>query len=285
MLRKNKINHKIVGFVTKFLKKIKAYNFFASKNSLRVLIYHNINSEYYEHLLSNFSQLIKDGWKFIDPVNFEHFMDGNIKLVGKNLLITFDDGYKSDGVFARILEQRLGIKSLLFLTYDFVCCEGEFETSQFVKNNLRIFEANDFNSQSLNTVEIDDLIKHGNQIGAHTSSHINLNSNLSEEVIKVELYQTGDNFAKLFNTTVNNFAYPFGGVNDFSQKLYRLAILRYKFIHTGIRGDNIKNRSNKIVFRDAMNPAFTIEIIEGILSGYLDFLYYFKRKRALLWEL
>ena len=80
---------KIILFFSFFL------NLFKKKNILRVLVYHHIEKKYFRRFENQLRILNKD-WKFITPSQFEDHINKKKILKGKNLLITFDDGFKSN---------------------------------------------------------------------------------------------------------------------------------------------------------------------------------------------
>ena len=57
---------------------------------------------------------------------------------------------------------------------------------------------------------------------------------------------------------------------------FNIAKVKYKFIFSGIRGDNVKH--NKVLFRDNIEDNYTFEMINFFINGYADFLYKKYRK-------
>ena len=116
-------------------------------------------------------------------------MSGVKKLKGKNILFTFDDGFKSNLMVEKILN-KFEIKAIFFVPSDFISIGSPVEAKKFIKNNIL---DNDIPSdfKYLRNMQYKDLrylIKRGHTIGAHSKTHANLNKikepkKLNDEII------------------------------------------------------------------------------------------------------
>jgi peptidoglycan/xylan/chitin deacetylase (PgdA/CDA1 family) len=70
-----------------------------NKNKLRVLLCHNIAEKDFATFREKLKWLSKK-WNFINVKDFEEMMNGNKKIIGNNLLLTFDDGFFSSPIVA-----------------------------------------------------------------------------------------------------------------------------------------------------------------------------------------
>ena len=79
-------------------------------NKLRVLLFHYIphaeTKIFKEKLI-----WLKKYWNFIDPDTFNLMLKGEKKIIGNNLLLTFDDGYLSDYYITKEVLNPMGIKA------------------------------------------------------------------------------------------------------------------------------------------------------------------------------
>ena len=57
---------------------------------------------------------------------FEDMLTGRIPIEGRNLLVTFDDGFKSNLQISKEVLEPLDIKAIFFLCYD-VYSEGKID--------------------------------------------------------------------------------------------------------------------------------------------------------------
>src|SRR6516165_10363268 len=81
-------------FPVKAVKAITSPLGLASGNSLRVLTCHDISLKEQPQFLSQLLWL-KQSWRFVSPQQFAAMISGAEPVVGRNLLLTFDDGTAS----------------------------------------------------------------------------------------------------------------------------------------------------------------------------------------------
>ena len=106
------LNHNSIKFFEKLiLFFVNIFNFFTSKDHLRIIVYHDIEDKNFK-LLYNQLKYLKKNWNFITPEQFEDHLKRKRRLKGKNLLITFDDGFKSNYFIAQKILNRLNIKGI-----------------------------------------------------------------------------------------------------------------------------------------------------------------------------
>ena len=81
---------------------------------------------------------------------------------------------------------------------------------------------------------------------------------------------------------IEHFAYSFGGIDSFSQEALAVAKRRFRFIYSGIRGDNVKVCSPFAIRRDTAAymrrsdneyALFNKNLLDAFLGGTADFHY------------
>ena len=244
------------------------YGFFKlPKKSLRVLMFHNIDN------LNNFKNQIyslKKNWKFLNPKEFYKIVEGKKKIKGRYLLLTFDDGFKSNIVAAEKILKKLNLKAIIFVPLKFILMKNKIHKKNFILNNLKLrFIEN--NMDNLSVEDLKKLKKSKFVIGAHTYSHINLKNLRDKKKLRYEIIESANSLQKLLKTRIDNFSFTFGRLSDISQKSISLSKKRFRYIFTGIRGENLNNL--QLIFRDNILPGDKIYDLYAYLSGYLDFLY------------
>src|SRR3989338_8682499 len=126
-----------------------------SNESLRVLLYHDIP----EHQLELFSKQIHflhKHYQFIDFKTFSKMMAGELPVEGRNLFLTFDDGFLSNKLAVQNILNPLHIKGCFFVLPNFIECQAT-EIKKFVA--ARICDSNiteDEISPYLNPMSWDD---------------------------------------------------------------------------------------------------------------------------------
>ena len=245
---------------------------FQNENSvLRILIHHDIKSD--EQIISFKNQInsLSKEFDFISPKEFEDTINfGKVK--GKKLLLTFDDGFKSNRIIAESILNKKGIKALFFIVTDFIGLKkNSLNYSKIIRN---IYpngpKLNEF-SEPMDNDDIQFLIDSGHTIGCHTATHKMLSKITKVSDLKEELIDSKDNLEKMFNIKIKHIAYPFGTFESIDKKSLKLLSESYEFVHSGLRGNNLK--AQKLFYRDATNTETKTTRLKAFLLGNADFIY------------
>ena len=265
-----KIVKKIINFTIYILIRLKILKL--PKKSLRVLMFHDIDN------FNDFKKQIytlKKNWKFIKPEDFYKIIEGKKKITERYLLLTFDDGFKSNLIVAKKFLKKLKLKAIIFVPLKFILLKDKIKKKNFIINNLKV----KYSSSQMDNLDIKDLQTFKQlkfTIGSHTFSHVNLKNLRDKTKLRFEIIESANRLQKLLKTKINNFSFTFGRLNDISQKSLSLSKKRFKYIYTGIRGENLNNL--RLIFRDNVLPSDKVYDLYAYLSGYLDFLYSNERK-------
>ena len=273
-------NHKLIyGFEREVIFLSTLYRFlnFFSLNEIRVLVYHHIEKEefdlFYKQLI-----LIKKNWNFITPDQFEDHIKGIHKLKGKNVLLTFDDGFYSNYIVCKKILEKLKIKAIFFIPSDFAKINLQSKAKKFIKKNILDQDLpKDFkNSKNMTFKNLKYLIKKGHKIGAHTKTHINLGLTKNIKVLKDEIISSKIDMERKLNITIKHFAFTYGNYTSISKISLKLALSQYEFIYSCLRGNNYRNQINQIIKRDAIYLKKGNKLLLIFLSGLIDIKYFFQ---------
>ena len=235
-------------------------------------MFHNIEKKNFQLVENNLTAL-KRNYNFINPKKLKK----NSYPKGKNnLLITFDDGFKSNFIFAKTILKKLKIKGIFFIVTDFVNLNNK-KNKLILKNILpgkNFLDNSQYNPMSWD--DIRKLQKMGHVIGSHTKSHLKLSEIKSMTILKNQIISPISIFKKNKIKKPFFFAYSFGDFYSFNKECFDIAKSKYKFIFSGIRGDNCK--FSKIIFRDNIKDNYSLKTINFFIRGYSDFLYKKYRK-------
>lgn len=268
-----KLIKKILNFIIFLLIKI---NFLKlPKKSLRILMFHDI--ENFEKFNTQLLLLKKD-WNFISPYEFYKIISGKKKNNQRSLLITFDDGFKSNLTVAEKYLRRFKLNAIFFIPLKFALLKNKKEKIFFIKHNLDIKKLNE-KMNNLDVSDIKRILKLNNVIGAHTFSHKNLKNIRNKKKINFEIIGSANKLQRILKIKIINFSFNFGRLEHISPTILNLSKKRFKYVFTGIRGENLK--SKKIFFRDNISPDDNIFDLYTYLGGFLDFLYKKERKKII----
>lgn len=280
------LHHKILSKVSPILnisRKIAVNTKIFSGDRLRVLNFHDIPSNELAAFEAQLSHLSQE-WLIISPEKFENMITGREQIIGNNLLITFDDGLISNRVVAEKVLNPMGIKAIFFIISDFANINNQDEARRFIsdkiipKSDLEDIPENWSNMQWSDLVS---LIQQGHTIGSHSRNHARLSGTLTKDELNEVIVQSADFMELKLGITINHFAYPFGDLSSINKSALTIASQKFKYIHTGLRGNNKKSLNPKSVRRDSASTQnkhneysiFENRILDAFLMGAADFRY------------
>ena len=243
----------------------------SNQNSIRILIHHDIKSDEQINLFKKQINNLSKEYDFISPKEFEDIIKSQ-KLKGKKLLLTFDDGFKSNRVIAESVLKTNGIKAIFFIISDFIGLKtNSLNYSKIIRNIYPNGPTLNELSEPMDNDDIQFLINSGHTIGCHTATHKMLSKITKAGDLKEELSDSKDNLEKIFNIKIKHIAYPFGTFESIDKKSLKLLSESYEFVHSGLRGNNLK--AQKLFYRDATNTETKTTRLKAFLLGNADFIY------------
>lgn len=245
-----------------------------SSKRLRVLMYHDIAPNEEELFASHLRWLAKS-WRFIDPARFGELLCGNEPVREDSLLVTFDDGFASNrGIVERVLNP-LGIHALFFIVSGYASLSENDDWRGYVAHHIypdmKPTEVPD-HWQNMDWDDLSYLLETGHDIGSHSASHARL-SKVTAADLENEIVGSANFLEEKLRVKVDHFAYGFGNLESFSPAALSLARRRFKYIHTGIRGDNACGVPPWAIRRDAIAPTDKLSLVGSFLEGGADRLY------------
>jgi peptidoglycan/xylan/chitin deacetylase (PgdA/CDA1 family) len=159
-------------------------------------------------------------------------------LTGKEMCVTFDDGYKDNYINALPILEKYKVPATIFVTTSNIGLVASFEWDKKYNEKCRaIFLSED----EIKILSRNPLI----EIGAHTHNHKRL-SDLKNEDQKYEIETSKNILEKIIERKVSLFAYPFGSKRDFNMhtiKIIKNAGFLSAYENTGLL---VTNRSNTL---------------------------------------
>lgn len=251
---------------------------------LRILSYHDM-PETKEPLFIRQLNWLQKSWEIISPNKFELIIDGKEVLKRDSLLLTFDDGTMSNFNVARNILDPLNIKALFFIVTNYAIIGDNENWKQFINEDIMLNKYDKEIPKYLKNMSIENLKtlkKNGHSIGSHTLNHARL-SNLNGKKLLDEIVDGADKLEEYIDEQINHFAYPFGNFESINSKASLIACKRFKYVYTGIRGDNGLTNKGSNIWRDSNEPHDSLWYTSACLEGGADFLYRKKRRDCEEW--
>ena len=274
-------DHKSIRFFEKIiLVFISIFNFFRNKNNLRILVYHHVEKKDFKKLYNQLKSL-KKKWNFITPKEFENHLNKKNILKGRNLLVTFDDGFKSNFFVEKNILNRLHIKAIFFVPSDFIKLKSHQKSQKFINDNiLDHLKPKDFKKlKNMSVHDLKILLSKGHEVGSHTKTHANLGLMTSVSSLKKEIIESSKTLGKLLQTDIKHFAFSYGNFKSMNHKSLKIAFKEYDFIYSCLRGNNFYNYKDSLIKRDTVYLDSSDDLLRIFLSGLIDLKYLFQIKK------
>lgn len=238
--------------------------FFLKQKSplIRVLVFHEVKEgdiDKFESLLI----LFKDGFNVMTVRDFENEEFDKKKI---NLLLTFDDGYKSWLNILPVL-QRHSLEALFFIPSGFIETEGDRDREEeYSRENLKLRPRVPLSWDGVRT-----LSSFG-EIGGHTKNHFNLKK-LDIETLEKEVFEDKKKIELEIGKSLKHFSYPFGTKDEISvESIQVVSRSGYDFAYTS-KIDFYKNGQSKFLIpRTSVDPNFPKWLVLRLVGGSYDIL-------------
>ncbi len=225
-----------------------------------ILLYHSISDDNSEMSLkvdifeNQIKYLKNNGYTSInfDEINYK---------TKKQIIITFDDGYKDVFINALPILKKYNFKATCFFVTNLIGQENIWDIKK--KNFLR--------KEIMSTNDISHWISSGMNIGSHSHNHIDL-TKISKQNLLNELEFSKKILEDKFNNISNIFCYPYGKVNKnvyaLTKKIYNKAVTTNRS-----RYDLYKHNSHLIPRIDMGKNFSTLKLYLKLETIYEDIKY------------
>ena len=182
-----------------------------SSFSIPVLMYHRVvpavptNSRHgiwvtAHSFEQNLVSLKQRGYSSITFEQYRLFLTGEFTLPVKPIILTFDDGYEDNYMYAFPLLKKFGFSAVIFLVAD--------PTRQ-----TNFWDIDEPQVRLVNNKQIREMVAAGIEFGSHTVTHPNL-SQCSPEQMRKEFVESKQAIEQLTGKEIISIAYPYGAVNE-----------------------------------------------------------------------
>ena len=265
--------------LNKILRKPKKDNF------LRVLLFHDIAPNEFTSFSEKIDFLSED-YNFVTPNEFEAMMEGSKPIIGRNLLLTFDDGFKSNFEVASQVLDKKDIKAIFFIVSDFAGLSKVEDCRNFISKNMYpLMSSSEVPNhwKNMNWHDLKQLVDNGHSIGCHTKTHARLSAVSDPTELAEEMLESTRIIERKLNINVKHFAYPFGSLKSFSGAALNIAKTKFQYIHSGFRGLNKDTDFNLLVLRDSVSGDSSIKEMMFYLDGWVDAVYTLDKRKFHKW--
>jgi peptidoglycan/xylan/chitin deacetylase (PgdA/CDA1 family) len=190
------------------------------------------------------------------------------------IILTFDDGYRSNYDVAVPLLERYGFKGWFFLPERFLADDRAGADTAFLA-------ANGEPEARISWSECREIASRGHVLGCHTRSHVRLSEHLPAEQLVDEITQARIDMERRIRRSVENFCWVGGEEWSYSRHAYE------EILRAGYRRAFMTNlfpvlpRSSPLwIQRTNIEANWTLDQVRFYLSGIMDLSYAPKRRRV-----
>lgn len=192
--------------------------------------------------------LHREGYTTISLGDFVAFQEGKRPLPAKPIIITFDDGFMSNYLYAFPVLKKYGLTATIFVTLD--------PNSPNYKKYAHV-------DSPLTQEQIKEMSEYGISIESHSMTHPYL-SRLNPEVVRWELEESKKRLQDILGKPVDYLAIPSGAYDRTVKKLVKGA--GYKATFCMLKGSNNKQSDRFALRRLVVGRDFTLEDFSRILQ-------------------
>jgi len=262
---------KIINFILRLLHKPIA----------RFVLFHDIPPETIECFMANLRFLKRS----TNVVSLDDFFSGNLSQKKINVVITFDDGYKSWITDVVPLLKELELPATFFVSSGFVGLSKESE-ADFLQSKLLIPDS----SKAMGGLTFEDLrniAEEGFTIGGHTLNHCNLAELRNSNQLRYEIAEDKIKLEELIGKKIQFFAYPFGALHN--PEINLTDVLRdcgYIAAVTTVSGFNRVNTNPYLLHREITYASMPESVFKARVYGNYDAVRFLKQQvnKILSWK-
>lgn len=167
--------------------------------------FHDLLPEDLEHFEANLLFLKQR----TNVVGLDDFFSGSLSSEKINVVITFDDGYKSWVSNAIPILKKLGLPATFFLSSGFIGLSKDDE-AEFMQSKLLIPNTRNRTTGGMSVKDVRRIVEEGFTIGGHTLNHCNMAKLRDSAQLKYEITEDKKKLERMAGIKIDYFAYPFG---------------------------------------------------------------------------
>lgn len=201
--------------------------------------------------------LSQSGYNTISLDQLYDHWDNGTTLPKQPVVITFDDGYEDNYIFAFPVLKKYKQKATIFLVYNEIGGYNEWDAKTNPARRLRL----------LSWPQIYEMQKNGISFESHTLTHPRL-SEISPQTASTEIILSKAKLGEALGKPVNFIAYPYGKSNKEVREIVRKA--GYRAAVTTMTGTNTPNDDRFYLKRLRINANVSINEFKQMAETHED---------------
>ena len=232
----------------------------------RFVAFHDVPIE----TLSSFESKLRFLKCRTNVVTLDDFLTGRLVVSRMNVVITFDDGYKSWVTHAIPLLQQYGLPATFFVSSGFVGLSKGDQVS-FLKTKLCGKQVPPPSAAGLSRADLRAIADRGFTVGGHTLNHCNLSTPQTSDMLRSEIVVDKKNLEMIIGRRVDFFCYPSGAYqNDVMDIPTLVKEAGYMGAVTTVAGFNVLDANPYLLHRELTDAAMPTAVFKARIYGNAD---------------
>lgn len=253
-----------------------------NKPVARFVMFHDISTEAIGCFKANLRFLKRS----TNVVSLDDFFSGGLSPKKINVVITFDDGYKSWVTDAVPILKEFELPATFFVSSGFVGLSKENE-ADFLQSKLLIPDSSRATKGGLTFEDLRNIAEEGFTIGGHTLNHHNLAELRNSAQLREEISEDKIKLEKIIGKRIQFFAYPFGALHN--PEINITDVLRecgYIGAVTTVSGFNRNSTSPYLLHREITHAFMSVSVFKARTYGNYDAVRFMKQQinKILQWR-
>jgi peptidoglycan/xylan/chitin deacetylase (PgdA/CDA1 family) len=244
------------------------------KRFTRIVAFHEIKPE----AIECFEKKLQFLKRYTNVVTLDDYFSGRLSYEKVNVVITFDDGFKSWISYAVPLLKKNNLPATFFISSGFVGLTKEDEID-FIKSKLLVNTDHTENSiGGLSTKEVKSMVDDDFDVGGHTLNHSNLKNLRGREKIINEVFEDKQRLEKITGKQIKYFSYPLGEhINPDVDLAGILKDAGYQGAVTTVPGCNVWNTNRFFLRRELTDASMPEGVFKARVYGNYDAVVFLKK--------
>ncbi len=244
------------------------------KRFTRIVAFHEIKPE----AIECFEKKLQFLKRYTNVVTLDDYFSGRLSYEKVNVVITFDDGFKSWISYAVPLLKKNNLPATFFISSGFVGLTKEDEID-YIKSKLLL--NTDYTENSiggLSPKEVKSMVDDGFDVGGHTLNHSNLKNLRGREKIINEVFEDKQRLEKITGKQIRYFSYPLGAhINPDVDLAGILQDAGYQGAVTTVPGCNVFNTNRYFLRRELTDASMPVGLFKARVYGNYDAVVFLKK--------
>ena len=232
-------------------------------------------AQFEEHL-----KFFRNHYTNVTHEDLTKFLAGEVWSKSKpGLIISFDDGLRSNYDFATPLLEKYGFTGWFMVPPGFIQADDNHQKDYAIANNIRC-KTSYIDRIAMSWVELKDLITRGHQVCSHTYGHVRLPKTMHPDLVSFEVRASKKYLERRLGVTIFGFTWVGGEEENYS--IFASDAIKdagYSFSFNSNGGLILNYTDAFCLGRINIETEYSLQTVKFQLSGFMDLRYQFKRAR------